>query len=391
MWEEKDNPGMYHFVSPYTGFWFQSTGAPNANITETPIIIDCTDTGVRTGQKSQREVVQVEFTPVYMEKQYSGMTFPKNEVQEDQVLNIQDGGSALMDMGYGVDAFAPGYKNVAKRLDNQLFFPVPTICWGTDPMVKDGQIISWGPQAQAQPQIMDMPLAALPETSWRDMEGKCEWIDGWVMSGYANKDGSAVDALKFPGKCVLQENDLIAGVYRMVNPYTDDEYQMKVQNQTPTEQANIIIDARDINFVVVDPQYSGFNSNTQPYYVANLAGYAFSKGRTREMVDAFIAEQDEANREPSTREAGTIVIQFPLWGKTRTSTVSNWKARQAVIINHEGIDDVQHAGIKDAEIFDQDVTAPVEYYNIQGQRVMHPQAGTLVIKRQGSKATKVIF
>lgn len=389
VWQEKDKPGMFHFASPYTGFWFQSTGAPNANVNETPIIIDATDTEVLNGQKSQRETERVDFTPVYMAKQFSGMIFPKNDVQEDQTLHIQDGGSALMDMGYAVSQFGPAYKNVAKRIDNQIFIPVPTICWNDDPMVKDGQIISWGPQAQAQPQIIDLPLRALPETSWRALEGKCEWIDGWVMSGYANKDGSAVDALKFPGKCVLQENDLIANVFRMVNPYTDDEYQMKVQNQTPTDQANIVIDARDPNFVVVEPQYSGFNSTTQPYFVANLAGYAFSKGRTREMVDAFVAEQDEANREPSTFEDGRIVIQFPLWGKTRTTTVQNWKARQAVIINHEGLK-VDHSGVKDIEAIDTDDFAPVQYFNLQGQRVINPQAGTIVIKRQGRKATKML-
>lgn len=37
-----------------------------------------------------------------------------------------------------------------------------------------------------------------------------------------------------------------------------------------------------------------------------------------------------------------------------------------------------------------DVNAPVEYYNLQGQKVVNPAAGQLVIKKQGSKVTKMI-
>ena len=34
--------------------------------------------------------------------------------------------------------------------------------------------------------------------------------------------------------------------------------------------------------------------------------------------------------------------------------------------------------------------APVEYFNLQGQRVDNPAAGQLVVKRQGSKVEKVL-
>ena len=38
----------------------------------------------------------------------------------------------------------------------------------------------------------------------------------------------------------------------------------------------------------------------------------------------------------------------------------------------------------------EEVEAPVEYYNLQGVRVMNPENG-LYIKRQGNKVTKVIL
>jgi hypothetical protein len=38
-----------------------------------------------------------------------------------------------------------------------------------------------------------------------------------------------------------------------------------------------------------------------------------------------------------------------------------------------------------------DLNAPVEYFNLQGIRIATPEAGQLLIKRQGSKATKVVI
>jgi len=46
-------------------------------------------------------------------------------------------------------------------------------------------------------------------------------------------------------------------------------------------------------------------------------------------------------------------------------------------------------GVNDLEITDND--APAVYYNLQGIRVTNPAAGNIYIKKQGNKATKVIF
>ena len=48
-----------------------------------------------------------------------------------------------------------------------------------------------------------------------------------------------------------------------------------------------------------------------------------------------------------------------------------------------------NAGLNDV-IADSDVNAPVEYYNLQGMRVANPEAGQLVIKRQGKTVSKIV-
>ena len=37
-----------------------------------------------------------------------------------------------------------------------------------------------------------------------------------------------------------------------------------------------------------------------------------------------------------------------------------------------------------------DENAPVEYYNLQGIRLSEPVAGQIVIRRQGSKVSKIV-
>lgn len=49
------------------------------------------------------------------------------------------------------------------------------------------------------------------------------------------------------------------------------------------------------------------------------------------------------------------------------------------------------AGIENVVVDAEDANAPVEYFNIQGQRVANPEAGQLVIRRQGAQVSKVIF
>lgn len=42
------------------------------------------------------------------------------------------------------------------------------------------------------------------------------------------------------------------------------------------------------------------------------------------------------------------------------------------------------------DVIDNDDNAPVEYYNLQGVRINEPAAGQVVIRRQGSKVSKVV-
>lgn len=69
-----------------------------------------------------------------------------------------------------------------------------------------------------------------------------------------------------------------------------------------------------------------------------------------------------------------------------------WPMTNTKIVLDLDLDTVAESGVEgiaaDAEF---DVNAPAEYFNLQGIRVATPEAGQLLIKRQGNKATKVVI
>ena len=53
---------------------------------------------------------------------------------------------------------------------------------------------------------------------------------------------------------------------------------------------------------------------------------------------------------------------------------------------------IAHVSVTDAieEVTDES-DFPVEYYDLQGRRVANPSKGSLVIRRQGAKVSKMIY
>ncbi len=94
---------------------------------------------------------------------------------------------------------------------------------------------------------------------------------------------------------------------------------------------------------------------------------------------------------------GKTTIDVPNWNAFyyefgSGETYYFWPMSDTTIVLDFDLDSVAESGIEgiatDAEF---DVNAPVEYFNLQGIRVATPEAGQLLIKRQGNKASKVVI
>lgn len=69
------------------------------------------------------------------------------------------------------------------------------------------------------------------------------------------------------------------------------------------------------------------------------------------------------------------------WGEESDMGYFNLKITVPASGNQSGIEDI---------VAGEDENAPVEYYNLQGVRINEPAAGQVVIRRQGSKVTKIV-
>lgn len=101
-----------------------------------------------------------------------------------------------------------------------------------------------------------------------------------------------------------------------------------------------------------------------------------------------IANTPEESRSKLTKDEYTTLITIPvkglfLWPSNTTSLYYANKAAVTITIENE------QGGVNDI-IADEENNAPVEFFNLQGQRVNNPAAGQLVIRRQGTKVAKVL-
>lgn len=165
----------------------------------------------------------------------------------------------------------------------------------------------------------------------------------------------------------------------------DENYRFTGAHSTHT------IDYADRRAVIDRPRFDRF--------AVNIDGYEGSDSTDPEEIGFYNrpmkAESDSEN----------LVYPVPEVGSTtaiRYITIHNveldpwmgdvWGAKLAEITPYydpEKITSQLPTGITDIEGSD-DINAPVYYFNLQGHQVLNPEPGQIVIRRQGSKATKIL-
>lgn len=203
----------------------------------------------------------------------------------------------------------------------------------------------------------------------------------------------------------MQESSTTPGEFRLVRPY-GEFYQNYLSSLLDYDSASdyLVFNISDKNKSYIKPSASGIY-----FEASNNKTLMITYGSTNKMNGGWAASADAwgtcANGvlsfpEISVPEGAESVDQIftalshsqaEFNTTTGAITYANWAAP---IWNPElcKIEGAALAGIEnvaaDAEF---DVNAPVEYFNLQGIRVATPEAGQILIKRQGSKASKVVI
>ena len=226
---------------------------------------------------------------------------------------------------------------------------------------------------------------------WNDI-GNASFIDGWLIPAYGE------DQNEYVYEVAAQQSASNPKLLRLVNPY---KYGPLSEQNSSRTNGYIVFDISDPDHVVFNMADAGFsnkqsgitsffaynwlgalcfvNPGYYPWEIAEAMGDAISYTTYK---DGVIATGQPVNNRPDTRFGTQLSPTYGnYWAVDDYGTIANMSAR--IVLPEEFV-----AGVGAIEV--DNSNAPVEYYNLQGMRILNPQAGQLVIKRQGTKTSKLI-
>ena len=211
-----------------------------------------------------------------------------------------------------------------------------------------------------------------------------EYVDPW---------GEAVDATMVetilgptfgntntaPYTIQIQKNSE-TGVYRLISPWRQLYTDLGLGSSTAP---NLDIDASDPRNLIIPLQATGLGGKTDGAYGYMSTSY-YDLVNEQETEDALkITLTDNGD--------GTSTISFPYRSGfiyAQTSGGTYYASNYADVLSY--VTFPTFSGINEVKADIDNSNAPVEYFNLQGVRIVNPEAGQFVIKRQGSEVTKLI-
>lgn len=173
-------------------------------------------------------------------------------------------------------------------------------------------------------------------------------------------------------KVNVQENKSTKGLYRIVNPYKSAWPHVAKNKHESDHNYYLTIDATNPEQVYIPYSFVGFDAGEDLGcdYIISVNDFD-SKPDAKlwgKLNDGVITLPEES------------VYDFTVADSTPYTTCDG--QFKLVLPAGSGIEGVMTDG---------DADAPVEYFNLQGQRILNPAAGQLVIRRQGAEVSKIVI
>lgn len=239
-----------------------------------------------------------------------------------------------------------------------------------------------------------------PDEGWTSV-GTATFTDPWLMPavGYTDTDEMSTWSVE------LQQKDDDANVYRLVDPY-HGESPLSMFNES-TKPGYIQFDITDPDHVVFALVKSGFSSSqlglsdlycydVLTVYILQYSAYGYGPADIIGILGDQVCYTTFAD---GVVTIGSKEITDPETNETYTEYAACFTNDASDITFYSWNDGDGNAVPMTGKIVFPETTgiasvaaenAPVRYYNLQGVEVARPEAGQLVIRRHGSKATKLI-
>lgn len=257
-----------------------------------------------------------------------------------------------------------------------------------DNFLFDNAVGFWGEEISANTSygVWDQGIMT-PGRNW-DSIGEATYTD-WLCVSLINFGGQVVPTSV---KVEAQRHRVDRNYYRLIAPYYD-------WIGTLDNMEFIILDDGMVKFPF---QYFCTFKNTGPAYWASL-NYIYGVGEDAEgamTIEEFDRDYPDCNiyfdAEKKLIEIGKVVPSVQNGSQLVLAYPDEWVGDDQplyLLKFDDGIPtgSIQFDSASISNIMSNDPNAPVEYFNIMGQRVLNPTAGQLLIRRQGSDATKIVF
>lgn len=250
-------------------------------------------------------------------------------------------------------------------------------------------------------------MEPLTNDGWTSL-GMADFTEGWISPVMIYSGEMTEDQKTY--KVEVQQNNADKGIYRIMNPYGPNtpfastnlsvgEHALIINATYPDcvyvqQYEEIVIGKTQAGVEVLAPYgfYAGFFDGLQAILPGTVGGMYVSAGFDPEdiidegenlsyMEDGviYLAQEDcifgcsgEYNGQDGRIPATSVM--FSGWGDGVVATGSQLDLNSLGAVNE----------------IDADVNAPKVYYNMQGMRIAAPEAGQMVIVRQGNKSQKVV-
>lgn len=237
--------------------------------------------------------------------------------------------------------------------------------------------------------------AIYAEGNWSEEIGMVTFKDGWLLPG---QEGSTYDV-------PFQQNLDEPTMFRLVNPY---KYGPAAANNGCPYDGYITFDIKDHKHVVFYPSDAGFlnyailnGKGISQLFCYNALGYYVTSNPWMSL-DEIIALQ-ESNIPITTFSENTVWLN----PKKYSNGNQAYDANIGYISYKEGTESQPYGGVfwqanmtayiqfpnwfqAGVSTVVDDFEGQAEYFTLEGVRVSNPQPGQIIIKREGTKASKIV-
>lgn len=220
--------------------------------------------------------------------------------------------STGIDLGYGVMSFE--ILSYGTLEDGNITFPVKGVAVYDD----DGGY--YANQSGEFRIVLPGAQPVIPTESWTSL-GRGYWTDGFICPLFQISDAVTYEV-------EVQEKDNEPGIYRMVNPYTDE-----FPYGGPADKDYYIeIDATNPDCVLLDMQDTGFATDEDgAIYILNFASNAVAGGNTAEQIIAA-GRNDVMADGTITFRKGNCYAYFPETDAEHIYSAQEQYRRDAVLV-----------------------------------------------------------